>query len=71
MLLPTARARRVAAILGSLLALGSAVMLFFAFFAEPMAGRLPGALSGYGLFALFGGVLLYALASLVGRRAGP
>ena len=27
--------------------------------------------SGYGLFALFGGVLLYALASLVGRRAGP
>jgi hypothetical protein len=69
--LPTARARRVAAILGSLLALGSAAMLFFAFFAEPMAGRLPGGVSGYGLFALFGGVLLYALANLVGRRAGP
>lgn len=69
--LPTARARRVAAILGSLLALGSAVLLFFAFFAEPMAGRLPGGMSGYGLFALFGGVLLYALASLFGRRAGP
>ena len=70
-LLPTAHARRIAATLGSLLALGSAVLLFFAFFAEPMAGRLPGGTSGYGLFALFGGVLIYALASLVGRRAGP
>ena len=70
-LLPTARARHVAAAFGSLLALGSAVMLFFAFFAEPMAGRLPGGTSGYGLFALFGGVLLYALASLAGRRAMP
>ena len=69
--LPTARTRRAAAMLGSLLALGSAAMLFFAFFAEPMAGRLPGGTSGYGLFALFGGVLIYALASLVGRRAGP
>ena len=70
-LLPTARARHVAAVFGSLLALGSAVMLFFAFFAEPMAGRLPGGTSCYGLFALFGGVLLYALASLAGRRALP
>ena len=70
-LLPPARTRQVAAAFGSLLALGSAVMLFFAFFAEPMAGRLPGGVSGYGLFALFGGVLLYSLASLVGRRAGP
>ena len=70
-LLPTARTRHAAAVAGSLLVLGSAVMLFFAFFAEPMAGRLPGRLSGYGLFALFGGVLLHALASLAGRRAGP
>jgi hypothetical protein len=70
-LLPTARAPQAAVVVGSLLVLGSAVMLFFAFFAEPMAGRLPGRLSGYGLFALFGGVLLYALASLVGRRGGP
>ena len=69
--LPPARARRVAAILGSLLALGSAAMLFFAFFAEPMAGRLPGGVSGYGLFALFGGVLLYALANIAPRRSGP
>ena len=69
--LPAARVWRAAATLGSPLALGSAVMLFFAFFAEPMAGRSPGGLSGYGLFALFGGVMLYALASLAGRRAGP
>jgi hypothetical protein len=69
--LPEPRTRRVAATLGSLLALASAVMLFFAFFAEPMAGRWPGRLSGYGLFALFGGVLLYALASLLRRRARP
>ena len=31
-----------AAIVGSLLVLASAAMLFFAFFAEPMAGRWPG-----------------------------
>lgn len=66
--LPAPGLRRGAAILGSLLALASAVMLFFAFFAEPMASRWPGALSGYGLFALFGGVLIYAL---VGLRRGP
>jgi hypothetical protein len=70
-LLPTSRARHGAAVIGSLLALGSAVMLFFAFFAEPMAGRLPGGTSSYGLFALFGGVLIYTVASLAGRRAGP
>lgn len=66
--LPATRVRHAAAILGSLLVLVSTVMLFFAFFAEPMAGRLPGGLSGYGLFALFGGVLLYALVSLRGRE---
>lgn len=33
------------------------------FFAEPMAGRLPGPLSANGLFALFGGVLLYTIVS--------
>jgi hypothetical protein len=68
--LPGTRLRRSAAILGSLLAIASAAMLFFAFFAEPMAGRWPGRLSGYGLFALFGGVLAYALASL-GRKPEP
>jgi hypothetical protein len=67
--LPATRVRQGAAVFGSLLALASAVMLFFAFFAEPMAGRRPGGLSGYGLFALFGGVLLYALASLRRRQA--
>ena len=69
--LPEPRARQAAAIVGSLLALASAVTLFFAFFAEPMAGRWPGGLSGYGLFALFGGVLLYALVSLRRGRAAP
>ena len=32
---------------------------------------MPGGMSGYGLFALFGGALLYALVSLIGRKAGP
>jgi hypothetical protein len=68
--LPASRARLSAAIFGSLLVFASAVMLFFAFFAEPMAGRWPGRLSGFGLFALFGGVLLYVLASLR-RRLAP
>ncbi len=67
-LLPDRAARRSAAIVGSLLSLASAVMLFFAFFAEPMAGRWPGRTSGLGLFALFGGVMLYALVSLRGDR---
>jgi hypothetical protein len=67
--LPDGAARRGAAIAGSLLALASTVLLFFAFFAEPMAGRSPGGLSGYGLFALFGGVLLYALVSLRRQEA--
>jgi len=67
--LPASRVRQAAAILGTLLVMASAVMLFFAFFAEPMAGRSPGPLSGYALFALFGGVLAYALASLGPRPA--
>jgi hypothetical protein len=66
--LPEGVARRAAAVAGSLLALISCVLLFFAFFAEPMAGRAPGRLSMFGLFALFGGVLLNAAASL---RRGP
>jgi hypothetical protein len=36
-----------------------------------MAGREPGRLSALGLYAVFGGVLLYALASLRCRRAAP
>ena len=39
-------------------------LLFFAFFAEPMAGRLPGPVSSLGLFTLFGGVLLYTIVNL-------
>ncbi len=62
--LPEGAARRGAAVAGSLLALASTAMLFFAFFAEPMAGRGPGSLSALGLYALFGGVLLHAAASL-------
>jgi len=62
--LPERAVRRGAAIAGTLLVLASAVLLFFAFFAEPMAGRLPGPASNFGLFALFGGVLLYMLVSL-------
>jgi hypothetical protein len=34
-----------------------------------MAARWPGPLSGYGLFALFGGVVLYALASFQRKPA--
>lgn len=62
--LPARDLRRSAAIAGSLLVLASAVLTFFAFFAEPMAGRPPGMISSLGLVALFGGVLLYALVSL-------
>jgi hypothetical protein len=69
--LPDAGARRGAATAGSLLTLASAALLFFAFFAEPMAGREPGHLSALGLFAMFGGVLLYAAASLRYRRIEP
>ena len=68
--LPPGGVRRAAATAGSLLALASAAMLFFAFFAEPMAGREPGRLSMFGLFALFGGVVLYVPASLVRARGG-
>lgn len=48
-----------------------AILLFFAFFPEPMAGRWPGPMSNLGLFALFGGVLIYAAVSLArpGKRA--
>ena len=63
--------RRVTAMLASLLVLASAVMLFFAFFYEPMAGRDPGALSGYGLLALFGGTVLQAVVNLRRRAARP
>jgi hypothetical protein len=65
--LPEGARRRAAAIAGSLLALASTVLLFLAFFAEPMAGRDPGLLSAYGLYALFGGVMLQSAANL--RRA--
>lgn len=67
--LPDGTWRRAAAVLGSALALASPLLLFFAFFAEPLAGRPPGPLSSLGLFALFGGVLAYAIACL-GRRGG-
>jgi hypothetical protein len=62
--LPERPARRGAAIIGSLLLLVSTVLLFFAFFAEPMAGRWPGLLSNLGLFALFWGVVIYVAVSL-------
>jgi hypothetical protein len=68
--LPDGAARKGAAIAGSLLALASALLLFFAFLAEPMAGRWPGALSMLGLQAMFAGVLLYAAACLFRRRKG-
>lgn len=63
-LLPEGAVRKVAATAGSLLVLTSALLLFFAFFAEPMAGRWPGVLSMLGLYALFGGVLLYTIVCL-------
>ncbi len=70
-LLPESGLRRAAGVAGSLLALAAAALLFFAFFAEPMAGREPGALSSLGLFALFGGVLAHVAATLRRpRRAG-
>jgi len=69
-LLPERALRRGAAIAGSLLVLASAVLMFFAFFAEPMAGRWPGMTSSLGLFALFGGVLLYTVVSLRRTRGG-
>jgi len=62
--LPERGIRRGGAVAGSLSVLASAILMFFAFFAEPMAGRLPGALSGTGLVALFGGVMLHTLVSL-------
>jgi hypothetical protein len=68
--LPEGATRRGAAMAGSLLVLASCVVLFFAFFAEPMAGRMPGPFSRLGLYALFGGVLLNAAASLFGGPRG-
>lgn len=62
--LPERVARRGAAVIGSMLVLVSTVLLFFAFFAEPMAGRSPGLLSNLGLFALFWGVVVYAAVTL-------
>ncbi len=62
--LPDGALRRAAAAGGSLLALAGAALLFFAFFAEPMADREPGPLSAFGLYALFGGVMTLALANL-------
>jgi hypothetical protein len=62
--LPEGAGRRGAVIAGSLLALASTVLLFLAFFAEPMAGREPGLLSAWGLYALFGGVMLQSAANL-------
>jgi hypothetical protein len=62
--LPAGGTRRGIAVAGSVLALASSALLFFAFFAEPMAGREPGTLSAYGLYALFGGVIALAIANL-------
>lgn len=62
--LPAGAARRSGAVAGSVLALASTALLFFAFFAEPMAGREPGTLSVFGLYALFGGVIALALVNL-------
>lgn len=67
--LPEGGLQRNAAILGSLMVLASAVLLFFAFFVEPMAGRPPGPVSSVGLSALFAGVLLYTTVNLK-RAAG-
>lgn len=69
--LPESGIRKSLSAIGSLLLLAGAVMLFFAFFYEPMAGREPGRLSGLGLFALFGGSLSYVLPNLGRRQARP
>jgi hypothetical protein len=62
--LPSGSVRPGAAVMGSVLALVSSALLFFAFFAEPMAARGPGPLSAAGLYALFAGVVLHAAACL-------
>jgi hypothetical protein len=67
--LPPGGILRCAAVMGSVLALASCLLLFFAFFAEPMAARRPGPLSATGLYALFAGVVLHAAACL--RRGFP
>ena len=61
--------RRDAAVGGLLLALASAALLFFAFFAEPMAGRGPGRSALFGLYALFAGVIALVVANLRYGRA--
>lgn len=66
--LPEPRARRAAAAGGSLLVLAGTILLFLAFFSEPMARREPGPVSALGLFALAGGVVLHAAASLLSRK---
>ena len=67
--LPEQGVRRGSAMTGSLFVLASAVLLFFAFFAESMASRMPGPLSRFGLIALFAGVLLYTIVSF-GKSPG-
>jgi hypothetical protein len=67
--LPDGAGRRRAAIAGSVLVLAAAPLLFFAFFSEPMANRGAGPVSAVALFALFGGVVLYAAVSLRRRDA--
>ena len=69
--LPDQPVRRWLSITGSLLLLAGVIMLFFAFFYEPMAGRDPGPMSSLGLFALFGGSLSYVLSNLGRRVARP
>jgi hypothetical protein len=66
---PDGPVRRGAAVAGSLLSLVSTALLFFAFFAESMAGREPGLLSACGLYSLFGGVVMLVLATLRRSRA--
>jgi hypothetical protein len=69
--LPAVGARRGVAVAGSVLALASTALLFFAFFGEPMAGREPGTLSVFGLYALFAGVIALSVANLRhGRTRG-
>lgn len=56
--------RRSVGMLGALLVPLSALLLLAAFFLEPLRGNPGGSVSGLGLYAAFGGVLLYAIAGL-------
>lgn len=69
--LPDRPVRRWLSVAGSLLLLGAALLLFLAFFHEPMAGRPAGPMSSLGLFALFGGTIVHVLANLRRRQARP